>query len=87
MGVNKPSMEYFDLVLETIKEPKESCLVIGDSLSSDMLGAQNASMPSVWFRPDGDIEQARKKYDIDYTAASFEELFQVIRKWSIDISV
>ena len=40
MGVSKPSAEYFDLVLRKIAEPKETCIVIGDSLTSDMLGAK-----------------------------------------------
>ena len=81
MGVTKPSKEYFDMVLETIKQPKESCIVIGDSLSSDMLGAKNASMASIWFMPEGDIESAMKEYDINYTADSYSTLFSAIELW------
>ncbi|MBO4887386.1 MAG: YjjG family noncanonical pyrimidine nucleotidase [Firmicutes bacterium] len=81
MGVNKPAAEYFDLVLEKIKEPKEACIIIGDSLTSDMQGAKNASMTSVWFMPKGDIEAAVKTYDIDYCADSFDELFEILKKW------
>ena len=83
MGVNKPSVEYFDMVLEKIGEPRESCIVIGDSLSSDMLGAKNASMTSIWFMPEGNVETAMKSYDIDYTASSYDELYQVIKEWSM----
>ena len=82
MGVNKPSVEYFDMVLDKIMEPKESCIVIGDSLSSDMLGAKNAGMASVWFMPEGDVETAMNEYAIDYTAASFDELLQILEKWA-----
>ena len=82
MGVSKPSLEYFNIVLEKIKEPKKSCIVIGDSLSSDMLGAKNASLSSVWFMPSGDIESAIEEYEIDYCAASFDELYEVLEKWS-----
>ena len=81
MGVSKPSLEYFNIVLEKIKEPKESCIVIGDSLSSDMLGAQNASMASIWFKPEGDIESAVKEYGIDYTADSYDEIINAIKEW------
>ena len=56
--------------------------MIGDSLTSDMLGAKNASLTSVWFMPQGDIETAVKAYDIDYCASSFDELFEVLKKWS-----
>ena len=82
MGVSKPATEYFDIVLREIAAPKESCLVIGDSLSSDMLGAKNAGLPSVWFMPTGDdIVGAMQEYDIDYTAKDFEELFTVLKAW------
>ena len=82
MGVNKPSADFFDMVLEKIEEPKESCLVIGDSLSSDMQGAKNAHMTSVWFMPDENLENAMSMYDIDYTASAYDELFRVIKTWT-----
>ena len=82
MGKTKPSPEFFDICLEGVGEPKESCIMIGDSLTSDMLGAKNASLTSVWFMPQGDIETAVKAYDIDYCASSFDELFEVLKKWS-----
>ena len=82
MGVTKPAAEFFDLCLEQIGEPRTSCIMIGDSLSSDMLGAKNASLDSVWFMPSGDTEKAMKEYSIDYCASSFDELFGVLKKWS-----
>lgn len=82
MGVHKPSEEYFDVVLEQIGEPKEACIVIGDSLTSDMQGAKNASLTSVWFMPEGDREAMIKAYGIDYCASSYDELFGVLKKWS-----
>ena len=36
----------------------------------------------VWFMPSGDIEEAMKEYSIDYCAASFDELYSVLKKWS-----
>ena len=50
MGVTKPAAAFFDICLERIGEPKASCIMIGDSLSSDMLGAKNASIDSVYFK-------------------------------------
>ncbi len=82
MGVTKPSREYFDMVLDKTGEPRESCIVIGDSLTSDMLGAKNAGMSSVWFMPDGDVESAVKGYEIDYVASSFDELYHVLEQWA-----
>ena len=82
MGVAKPSREYFDIVMNTVNEPDESFMVIGDSLTSDMLGAKNSGLKSCWFMPTGDAENAVKEYSIDYTASSFDELFEIIKEWT-----
>ncbi len=42
---------FFDICFDRIGEPKSLCIIIGDSLSSDMLDAQNAFIDSVWFMP------------------------------------
>ena len=78
MGVTKPDAAFFDICLKRIGE----CIMIGDSLSSDMLGAKNASLDSVWFMPSGDIGKAMKEYRIDYCAASFDELYGVLKNWA-----
>ena len=85
MGAVKPSPEFYDICLEGIGESKETCIMIGDSLSSDMLGAKNASLTSVWFMPQGDIETAVKAYDIDYCASTFDELFEVLKEWAAGV--
>lgn len=82
MGVNKPEKEFYDICLEGIGEPKETCIMIGDSLSSDMLGAKNAGLASVWFMPSGDVDAAVREYDIDYCASNYDELFEVLKTWS-----
>ena len=43
-----------------------------------MLGAKNASITSVWFMPEGDIETAKKTYDISYVASSYDELYEAL---------
>ena len=82
MGVNKPEKEFYDICLEGIGEPKETCIMVGDSLSSDMLGAKNAGLASVWFMPSGDVDAAVREYDIDYCASTYDELFEVLKTWS-----
>ena len=50
IGFQKPRKEYFDYVLGSVKEKnKEKVLVIGDSLSSDIKGAQNAGLDYIWY--------------------------------------
>ncbi len=82
MGVTKPDAAFFDICLEKIGEPKSSCIMIGDSLSSDMLGAKNASLTSVWFMPAGNIKEAMQEYDINFCASSYDELYEILKKWA-----
>lgn len=50
VGHPKPKKEYFDYVLNNIDEKdKSKILVIGDSLSSDIKGAQNAELNYIWY--------------------------------------
>lgn len=50
MDCRKPEKRFFDLVLEDLGATKQRSrvLVIGDSLSSDITGAFNARLDSVW---------------------------------------
>ena len=50
IGFQKPKREYFDYVLNNINESdKTKILVIGDSLSSDIKGAENAELDYIWY--------------------------------------
>lgn len=51
MGCQKPERAFFDKVLTELgaSRQKGKVLVIGDSLSSDILGAFNARLDSMWF--------------------------------------
>ena len=52
VGAEKPKKEYFDYVFEKlgIKNKKE-VLIIGDSLTSDILGGFNTGIDTCWFNP------------------------------------
>lgn len=52
MGVKKPQKAYFDAVAAAIPgfDPQRA-LVIGDSLSSDILGANHAGWDCCWYNP------------------------------------
>lgn len=52
VGYNKPSKAYFDVCFAQIPDfEKEKAVILGDSLSSDILGGQNAGITTVWFNP------------------------------------
>lgn len=53
-GASKPSVAYFDYVFSHIPGiTRENCLLIGDSPSSDLQGANNYGIPCCWYNPRG----------------------------------
>ncbi|PHK50648.1 YjjG family noncanonical pyrimidine nucleotidase [Staphylococcus edaphicus] len=59
-GFQKPMPEFFDYVFNEIGEDKRNnAMIIGDSISSDILGGKNAGIETCWFNPrhkDNDTE-------------------------------
>ncbi len=53
IGHKKPSTKVFKAVLEDLKAEVNECIMIGDSLESDIKGANNMKMDSIHFQPDG----------------------------------
>jgi len=52
IGFSKPSADFFKAVMLAIPGFKrENALVIGDSLTSDIQGANNAGLDCLWFNP------------------------------------
>ena len=49
IGFRKPQKEFFTYALEKSGAPKETSLVVGDSPSSDILGAKNVGLDAVLF--------------------------------------
>ncbi len=75
MGANKPSPLFFDGCLKTIKSPRSRCAMVGDSLTSDILGGKQAGLKTVWVnihgaKPDGNIVP-------DVTVSSLTELLEL----------
>ena len=80
LGHNKPSKEYFEAAFARIPgfEPEE-CLMVGDSLTSDILGGKNAGLRTVWVNPHHKTapEHLKPDYEIERLAdlpALLEEL-------------
>jgi len=58
-GVNKPSPQYFDYALRQSGATRESTLMIGDNLQTDILGALNAGIDALLFnRWDVDVSES-----------------------------
>ena len=76
-GAAKPNKAYFDYVMERIDGiTPENCIVIGDSLSSDIKGANNAGLPCCWFNLKG--ESRPDDLSIDYEIRDLRELYHIV---------
>lgn len=53
VGYAKPDVRFFDAVLRGAGLKREECIVVGDSLTSDIAGAAASGICSVWYAPQG----------------------------------
>ena len=71
LGHNKPSLEYFQAAFARIPgfDPSE-CLMVGDSLTSDILGGKRAGLRTVWVNPQHKTapEELKPDYEIENLA-------------------
>ena len=52
VGSSKPDRGIFDVAFEKMDHPrKEAVLIVGDSLTSDILGANNYGIDACWYNP------------------------------------
>ena len=69
IGHNKPSREYFEAAFAAIPGfAREKCLMVGDSLTSDIRGGINAGIKTCWVNPTHapGREDIRPDYEIEY---------------------
>ena len=69
LGHNKPSRAYFEAAFAQIPGfNREKCLMVGDSLTSDVKGGINAGIKTCWVNPThaSGREDIRPDYEIEY---------------------
>lgn len=79
MGYPKPRKEYFDACFAALPGVmRGECILVGDSLTSDMRGAQNAGVVSCWFNPTGRAKDV--EVQTDYEIRRLEELVPILEQ-------
>lgn len=79
LGFEKPDPKYFECVERTLGGfDRESVIVIGDSLTSDILGANNYKLDSCWYNPKGKTNTTAAKPT--FTVKSFDEMHALIER-------
>ena len=55
VGVQKPAKEFFDYCFDKMEQPdKADVILIGDSLSADIIGGLNYGIDCIWFNKNGE---------------------------------
>lgn len=52
IGYKKPDKRIFEFAMSQLDATAEDCIMIGDNLQSDILGAQSVNMDQVYFNPE-----------------------------------
>lgn len=77
IGVPKPMKAFFDSCFERIPNfQKEQAIIVGDSLTSDMLGGNNAGIACCWYNPEGGKREGELR--IDYEIRNLWEIEDII---------
>lgn len=75
VGAPKPEKQYFDYVLQNICEKDKSrVLIIGDSMTSDVLGGINAGIDTCWYNP----QKKKAEYMPTYEINNISEIFKIL---------
>ena len=77
IGANKPAPEYFTRCFAQIPgfDP-EKAMIVGDSLTSDILGGQNAGIATCWVNPHH--LPRREDIRVDYEIESLAQLYGLL---------
>lgn len=73
LDANKPSPLFFERAFAQIPDfNKSQAIIVGDSLTSDMLGGNNAGIAACWVNPQG--KPRRADIHVDYEIKALSEL-------------
>ncbi len=77
IGIPKPAKEFFDYCFERLGNPlKEDTLLIGDSLSADIIGGINYGIDTIWFNKNGDA--LPESIEPTYIVNSLNEIMNIL---------
>ena len=78
IGADKPKKEFFDRCFARIPGfDRAQAMIIGDSLTSDIRGGNNAGIQTCWFNPKH--KPRRPDIHVDYEIDALMELPQLLK--------
>lgn len=77
LGVEKPDILFFEKVFKEIHlEDKSQVMIVGDSLTSDIQGGNNAGIMTCWYNPEQNPYQGDLR--IDHEIRDLHEVYDLI---------
>ncbi len=83
VGAEKPDVRFFNTAFGFIEKSgtkieKENTLIVGDSLTSDILGGKNAGIKTCFYHPRG--EENTSNILPDYEIKNLNEIYDILKK-------
>lgn len=77
IGIPKPAKEFFDYCFKSLNFPdKEDVVLIGDSISADIIGGVNYGIDTIWFNKSND--QLNEKIEPTYTSNNLCDIKNIL---------
>ena len=77
IGIPKPAKEFFDYCFENINHPpKDDVILIGDSITADILGGINYGIDTIWFNKNN--EPLPENINPTYTVNTLNEIKNIL---------
>ena len=82
IGHEKPTIEFFDYAFEVIEKnhgkiKREEIVIIGDSLTSDIQGGNNAGIATIWYNKEHLLNNSNLR--IDYEIDDLRKIIEIIK--------
>lgn len=79
VGAHKPSTDFFEKISDQVNDfHPDSALMIGDSLTADIQGGNNAGIDSIWFNPKGLVNETPAIPT--YQVKNYQEILTILSK-------
>ena len=77
VGYQKPTPEIYEIALHNANKTPKDALVIGDSLTSDMLGAKNSKIDFCWMNRES-FPLPKKFPSPQYTVSNYDDIYKIL---------
>ncbi len=79
VGASKPGTQIYDLTFAKLGiAPSQDCLMIGDSLTSDIQGGTNYGLDTCWYNPNGKSSEAVPTAVVTHEISALDQLGSVV---------